>query len=175
MAVNLAAVRTRQVTPPPQPPKPVKQTKAQQKAAQAAEQKAKTAKVMADLKVVPEWDSLPALKKYRYHPDGGKVMDFDDMCEKLAQLSSEISFRELQKKELQREIELAMAEAGADKVEWEDRPVTMVHSRSASTVDPHLLLEKGVSPDVIAAATVEGREYSYPLIGRVPKSKESSK
>ena len=169
MAVNLAAVKARQSGPPPKPPVEGKLTKAQKR---EAEVKAQTAKALADLKVVPEWSTLPELKQFRYKPENGKAMTFSDLCDKLTNLQAEINFRELQKKELQKELELALASAGVEKVEWEDRPVMIVYSHGASTVDPHKLLEQGVSPDQIAAATVPGREFSYPLIGKPPKTKK---
>ena len=45
--------------------------------------------------------------------------------------------------------------------------VQRVTSRSASKLDPKLLLQSGVSSSVIAKCTVEGKPYSYVLVKEV--------
>jgi len=111
---------------------------------------------MEALGVVPKWDSLKELKQLR----------FGQMVEKRTQLMDEIKFREAKKGELDEEISAALAVAGVEKVEWEDRNVQIVHKAGARKIVAEKLLERGVDADVIAESTEEGKGYSYLLVGK---------
>lgn len=153
------------------PPPIVPAKKAVAVKAKAVKAKA-TAKALADLGVVPEWRTLPDLKSFSYHPERGKVMGFNELCESMARLKDEIAFRKLQLEEIQDQIDIALSISGAEKVTWEDRPVQRVTSNSGSRIDPQLLLQNQVDPDVIAASTKPGTEYSYIDMGKPKVSKE---
>src|SRR5579864_6920484 len=91
-----------------------------------------TAKVGAleTLGFVPEWSEYKELRQLK----------FDSLLEKRTQLRDEIKFREGKVKELDEEIEAALAVAGTEKVMWEDRPVSIVHSSSGAKIVAEKLL-----------------------------------
>lgn len=65
---------------------------------------------------------------------------------------------------------LAMATSGVEKAKLEDGAILKVgYGRSASKIEPTLLLAQGVTVDQIQAATIEGTPYSYAQILK-PKS-----
>jgi hypothetical protein len=117
---------------------------------------AQTKMAPADTLNIPAWSEYKELKQ----------LHFDQLLNKRTDLKAEISFREGRLKELDVEIQSAMAVAGTEKVVWEDRPVQIVHSKGASKIVPEKLLERGVPADVIAESTVEGKGYSYLLVGK---------
>jgi hypothetical protein len=117
--------------------------------------------VLADLGVVPVWESYPELVD----------MGFGALVEKRTQLKDEMEFRKKKIEEIDLEIQAYMTIAGAEKVTWEDRPVQVVHSRSGSKIVAEKLLMAGVAAQTIADATEEGKPYQYVLVGRVSSKK----
>jgi hypothetical protein len=118
-----------------------------------------TGEATADLGIVTPWSTFSELRK----------LDFGELCERRQKLDDEIKFRTEKKKELDEEISAALALAGVEKVQWEDRPIQIVHKEGGSKLVPERLLEHGVPADVIAECTGKGKPSSYLLFGK-PKA-----
>jgi hypothetical protein len=122
----------------------------------AIKEQRKQVDALEKLGMVPEWKEVPELRQ----------LHFGALVEKRTLLKDEIKFRESKVKELDEEIQAALAVSGVEKVIWEDRPVQIVESKSASKVVPEKLLLLGVPADTIAQATEPGKPYSYLLVGK---------
>jgi hypothetical protein len=135
---------------------------------QATKQK-KTVSALETLGITPKWNTFAELKTYKVEGvDGGKKrLSFDELCELRAKLYDEIQFRKERLEKVDEEIKMALAMAGVEKVEWEDRPVQLVTSHGGSRIVAEKLLELGVEADTVAQATVPGKEYDYVLFGKV--------
>lgn len=59
-----------------------------------------------------------------------------------------------------------MVVAKVERVAVDGVPVSVVHGRGASRIDPQRLLANGVSADTITASTVPGKEYDYINVGK---------
>lgn len=112
-----------------------------------------------ELGIVPAWTDFAQLKSLR----------FGVLCEKYQTLKDEVAFRKAKMDDLEAEIEAALIQAGTEKVAWEDRPVQIITKSGQKKIDGTKLLEQGVSPEQIVAATVEGEGYSYVLMGKAKK------
>lgn len=108
---------------------------------------------------VPAWDQYPELKQ----------LNFGSLLEQRTRLKDEIKFRESKIRDMDTEIEAALAVAGAEKVTWEDRPVQVVQSNSGAKISAQKLLMNGVPAGVIADSTEPGKAYSYLLVGKPGK------
>lgn len=72
-----------------------------------------------------------------------------------------------ERKRIDKEIEETLTQAGLDNtsvVSTGDWLTERVFSKSADKLEPHRLLELGVSATTIKAATVEGKQFSYILV-----------
>lgn len=121
-----------------------------------AQKQAKTVQSIEKLGLVPEWSEYKELRD----------LGFDRLVETRTRLKDEIEFRQKKIKELDDEIQGALAVAGAEKVTWEDRPVQIIHSKAGDRVIPEKLLLAGVPADTIADCTEIGKQYSYLLVGK---------
>ena len=113
---------------------------------------------------IPEWSTIPELKKWREDitlKGKDKKMSFDEMVVAYKDLSAEIEFREKSKKELKTNIEAALLVADVQKVACEGYRVQIIEKEGAKKIDANKLLDLGVSADVIAKATVQGKASSY--------------
>lgn len=140
------------------------------KPAPAPKAVAETNAALNKLGVVREWNEHKELVSFRYKPGQGTPMTFFDLCNQMEKLDTEIKFRESKLAEIKEQIDVALAVAGTEKVEWEGRPVQRITKRAASRVDAQLLLQHSVDPKVILACTVPGAEYSYIQMGKAKKS-----
>jgi hypothetical protein len=111
---------------------------------------------LADLGIVPSWDSYDILRDLK----------FGSLVEKRTQIKEEMDFRKQRLEEIDKEIQAYMTVAGTEKVTWDNRPVTIVHSRSGSKIVAEKLLMAGVAAQTIADATEEGKPYEYILVGK---------
>lgn len=116
----------------------------------------RTAEVMADLGVVPEWSTIKELKQ----------LHFGHLVEQRVQLRDEIAFRDAKVKDLDEEIQAALAVSGVEKVQWESRPVQIVHKEGSSRIVAEKLIMLGVDADTIAQATEKGKPSQYLLVGK---------
>jgi hypothetical protein len=130
---------------------PVAKTRAKTQASKQTK-----AATLESLGIVAEWSEYKELKQ----------MKFAELLEARTRIKDEIEFRKAKLDKLDEEIQVAMMVAGTEKVNWEDRPVQIVHSRSGSKIVAEKLLMNGVSADVIAESTEPGKEYSYLLVGK---------
>lgn len=96
------------------------------------------------------------------------VSDFPDLedalpslAERSRELAQIIASAEAERKELNDYIKQMMIDAGADSVYGDDWMVIKSNGRSASKIDPKLLLANGVKMDVIERSTVPGDSYQY--------------
>lgn|ERR1700690_2194478 len=128
---------------------------------------AKLASVAAEIEAnrpVPEWDTVPELRKWKEEVEvKGKCvkLSFDEMVVKYKELSSEIEFREKAKKELKLTIEAGLIMADTQKVMCEGYRVQIIEKEGSKKIDANKLLELGVEADTIAAATVQAKSSSY--------------
>lgn len=76
-----------------------------------------------------------------------------------------------EKDEVKEEILALMIGAKTDKVLVDNIPVTKAKGHKAKRIDGGLLLDQGVDPDAIVAATVGGEEYFY-VLTKPPERKD---
>ena len=113
---------------------------------------------------VPEWDSVPELKKWKEEVEfkGKRVkLSFDEMVVEYKELSAEIDFRDKVRKELKLTIEAGLLLADVQKVLCEGYRVQIIEKEGSKKIDANKLLEMGVEADTIAAATVQSKGSSY--------------
>ena len=129
--------------------------------------RAATAKLAAEIQAaapVPEWDTVPELKKWREEitvKGEKKKLTFDHMVTKYKDLSAEIDFRDKIRKELKTHIEAGLLYADVPKVLCEGYRVQIVEKEGSKKIEANRLLELGVTADTIAKATVQGKSSSY--------------
>lgn len=141
--------------------------------ASAAKLAATAAEIEAN-RPVPEWDSIPELRKWKEEVEfkGKRVkLSFDEMVVKYKDLSAEIEFREKAKRELKLTIEAGLIVADTQKVLCEGYRVQIIEKEGSKKIDANKLLELGVEADTIAAATVQSKSSSYVDI-RAAKDKD---
>lgn len=80
-------------------------------------------------------------------------------------------YTEAKLKELGQEIEIALIAEGVDGVMWDGCVVKQGRGRAGDKIVATKLVEQGVSLDVIAAATEEGKPYTFAQIV-VPKDRQ---
>lgn len=105
---------------------------------------------------IPEWSSIPLLRD----------VGFNALVEEHRALSDAIDKAESRKKELAQEIEPYLMAAGVKSVKVGALVATQCNGAGASKIDAHLLIEEGVSADVISKCTVPGKEYTYVQVKR---------
>jgi len=113
---------------------------------------------------IPEWDSVPELKKWKEDIEfkGKKVkLSFDEMVVKYKELGAEIDFREKMKKVLKENIEAGLLLADVQKVSCEGYRVQIIEKEGSKKIDANKLLDLGVDADTIAAATIQSKSSSY--------------
>jgi len=91
--------------------------------------------------------------------------DFDDKVQQRFNISAKIKELDLTLKQLNAEIGTMLTVAGVDKVLSDDLTVSMVAGKS-SHLSKTKLLELGVGPDTIAAATKETKYSSVRITQR---------
>lgn len=98
------------------------------------------------------WSEFPVLKE----------MDFEALATRYRELKEGIDQMEAERKDISADMEAALIVADQKRVKFGDKYVIeRAGGRSASTISANKLVEKGVTPDVIAYATVPGRTYTY--------------
>jgi hypothetical protein len=130
----------------------------------AAAKLAATAAEIEANRPVPEWDSIPELRKWKEEvviKGEKKRLTFDEMVVKYKDLDAEIKFRENIKKEIKLTIEAGLLLADVQKCMCEGYRVQVIEKEGAKKIDANKLLDLGVDADVIAAATVQGKSSSY--------------
>lgn len=136
-----------------------------------------TARLAAEIEAnrpIPEWDSVPELKKWREDitlKGEKKKLSFDQMVAKYKDLDAEIKYREAIKKELKTAIESGMIMADIEKVACEGYRVQFIEKEGSKKIDANKLLENGVSADVIAKSTVTGSGSVYIDIRAIKEAK----
>jgi hypothetical protein len=139
--------------------------------------RAATARLAAEIesnRPIPEWDSVPELKKWREDitlKGEKKKLSFDQMVSKYKDIDAEIKYREAIKKELKSAIENGLIMADIEKVSCEGYRVQFIEKEGSKKIDANKLLEAGVSADVIAKATVQGAGSVYVDIRAIKESK----
>lgn len=99
---------------------------------------------------IPEWDTLPAL-----------APEFPEALQERQELKDKEKAIQARLGELNDLLETALICADVTVVGWGDKMVQRCNGRGASKLNPHRLVELGVSPEVIGKATEPGKEYSY--------------
>lgn len=86
-------------------------------------------------------------------------------------LDAVVKWAEAKRKELAQDIEIALISEGVEAVRWDGCLVKQGKGRTADKLSPTRLVELGVSIDVIAQATEEGKPYTFAQIV-VPKGEQ---
>jgi hypothetical protein len=139
--------------------------------------RAATARLAAEIEAnrpIPEWDSVPELKKWREEitlKGEKKKLTFDQMITKYKDVDAEIKYREAIKKELKTAIESGMIMADIDNCMCEGYKVAFIEKAGSKKIEANKLLELGVSADTIAKATVTGSPVVYVDIRQIKESK----
>lgn len=136
-------------------------------------QQAKLAQEIEANRPIPEWDTIPELKKWKepitLKNGEKKPMTFREMVEKSLDLKSEIEYREKIRKEIQITLEAGMLMAEQDSVMCEGYPVNYITRSGSRKIVAEKLLEHGVSAQVIAACTETSPESHFVQIGKPKK------
>ena len=125
------------------------------------------AKLAAEIEAsrpVPEWDTVPELRKWKekIKVNGKeKSMSFDEQVVKYKELGAEIEFRKKLQDDLKPMIQAALLMADVEKVNCEGYRVQIITKEGSKKIDAHKLMDLGVDADVIDAATVQGKGSSY--------------
>jgi hypothetical protein len=123
---------------------------------------------------IPEWDSVPELKKWKetiaLKNGEKKNLDFHDLVMKSLDLKAEIEYREKIRKDIQTALEAAMLLADMESVICDNYPVNYVTRAGSRKIIPEKLLENGVPATVIAACTETSKDSHFVQIGRPKKS-----
>lgn len=100
----------------------------------------------------PMWDEFPVLT----------TMEFRELAEQYIEVKETIDMLELQKKDIAEKIEAAMIVADQKRVRYGDRHCfEQSKGTNPSRIDSKLLAGLGVSAEVIKAATIPGKSYTY--------------
>lgn len=100
------------------------------------------------------WSKIPALEE----------LGFDELCMERTRLydlgkKCEKDLKEINE-QIQNVLQMALPE-GERKVQWKNFQVMINKGRAAAKLDEKLLLEAGVDAQIIADATIPGKEYTY--------------
>ena len=101
---------------------------------------------------------------YREAIPESELANFSKLLEYRITITEQIKQLEQDKKSIDEEITAAMTDAGAVKVNYEGRPVSLCQG-SRSTLSKEKLIQSGVSANTIKACTVESK-YTYLLVGK---------
>lgn len=138
-------------------------------------QTAALAKEIASHQPVPDWESIPELKKWKQQIEirgEKKTLTFDQMVSKYKDLDAEIEYRKNQQVALKESIESAVLVSGEEKVLCEGYRVARITKRGSRKIVAEKLLEKGVSAQTIAECTEIGKEVSYVEIKKAKAAHE---
>src|SRR5271166_2723835 len=101
---------------------------------------------------VPEWDSIPELRKWQEEINikgEKKRLKFDQMVVRYKELSAEIEFRERIKKDIKLTIEAGLLLADVQKVSCEGYRVQVIEKEGSKRIDANKLMDLGVKADII--------------------------
>ena len=112
--------------------------------------------------VIPCFDQFPELREAKF----GKLVD------ERQTIHHEIEFRKTKLEKLNAEIEAAMIVAHVGKVEAEGYHVIRCEGQGREQISAEKLLQLGVDPDIIRAATVRGNPYTFIQVRNPQKKKE---
>lgn len=84
-----------------------------------------------------------------------------DMAKEYRRIHIQSVIIEKRKKELGSEITALLEAVGHNSIQHDDWVCIRARGRSASSISPEKLLEKGIESDIITACTVEGKVYFY--------------
>lgn len=102
---------------------------------------------------------------------GRRAVAFDRLVEEYRALAEMIRLQEDEKKQLGEKLMAHLADSEAKTVMSGELRVTIAQNPGRSSLSKELLLEHGVSAQVIAASTVAGKPYQYIVVSE-PKAKK---
>lgn len=130
----------------------------------SAAERIKLARELEQSRPLAEWDSIPALKKWKEEivVRGKKEKySYNELVIEYARLGKEIDDREGLRKEIKTAIEAGLLVSGEEKLACSGFKIQIVERKGSKRVDEMKLLEHGVSRKIIADCTIIGKSSQF--------------
>lgn len=130
----------------------------------SAAERIKLARELEQSRPLAEWDSIPALRKWKEEivVRGKKEKySYNELVIEYKKLGAEIDIREALRKELKSAIETGLLLSEEEALACEGYKIQRIEKQGSKKVDEMKLLEHGVSAKVIADCTVQGKSSVY--------------